>query len=77
MSEMLDLVQGVLSKLIALLPQSPFKDFFTTVDKIPYIEYINWFIPIGKMLTLGSAWLSAVGTFYLLSVVLRWVRAIE
>lgn len=77
MSEMTETVQGVLGKLIGLLPQSPFADFFATFEEIPYIEYINWFIPVGKMLTLGSIWLSAVGTFYLLSIVLRWIKAIE
>lgn len=74
MKEMLD---KFLSLILSLLPLSPFVGFIDALEKIPYLGYINYFIPVGTMLKIGAAWLSAIAVFYLYSVVARWIKLIE
>ena len=74
MKEMLD---KFLSLILSLLPLSPCVGFIDALEKIPYLGYINYFIPVGTMLKIGAAWLSAIAVFYLYSVVARWIKLIE
>ena len=73
MKEMLD---KFLSLILSLLPLSPFVGVIDALEKIPYLGYINYFIPVGTMLKIGAAWLSAIAVFYLYSVVARWIKLI-
>lgn len=74
MKEMLD---KFLSVLLSVLPLSPFAGFIDSLEEIPYLGYLNYFIPVGTCLKIGAAWLSAIALFYLYSVVARWVKLIE
>lgn len=67
------LAEGILK----ILPTSPFTDYIEVLADLPYLGYLNWFVPIGDMVAIGTAWLVAVGLFYFYSIVLRWVKAIE
>lgn len=71
------IIKKFLSWVLALLPTSPFTAFIEACKDIPYLGWLNWFIPVGQMLAIGEAWLVAIGLFYLYSIVLRWIRAIE
>lgn len=62
---------------IALLPASPFTIFIQAVSNIPYLDILNWFLPVTEMLAVGQAWLVAVSLFYIASLILRWIKAIE
>ena len=44
---------------------------------LPYLGYLNYFVPVGTCLKIGAAWLSAIALFYLYSVVARWIKLIE
>lgn len=62
--------------ILSFLPKSP----FVLLDNSPVAEflgYFNWIIPINSMLSIGEAWLFAIGVFYIYSIALRWVKAIE
>lgn len=72
-----EVVNGLLEAVLSLLPLSPFEKYIDSLASIPYIPYINWFIPVGVFVEIGLTWLGAIGTFYLLMIVLRWVKAIE
>lgn len=61
----------------ALLPASPFKAFIEGMGNIPYLDVLNWFLPVSEMLAIGQAWLLAITAFYIVSLLLRWVKAIE
>lgn len=74
MKEMLD---KFLSLLLSLLPLSPFADFITSLESLPYLGYLNYFLPIGTCMKIGAAWLTAIGLFYLYSVIARWVKLIS
>lgn len=62
--------------LASILPLSPFADFITTLDSLPYLGWLNWFIPIGDMLRVFAVWLTAVGLFYGYSILLRWLKVL-
>ncbi len=66
---------SVLSMIIGLLPDSPF--LLIENINIPYLSYFNWLIPVNKMIVILSYWLVAIGLYYVVSVVLRWTKAIS
>lgn len=78
---MIDFMSSLLDKFLewglALLPTSPFTEFINACSDIPYLGWLNWFIPVGQMIAIGEAWLVAIGLFYMYSIVLRWIRAID
>lgn len=78
---MIDFMSSLLDKflewVLALLPTSPFTEFINACSDIPYLGWLNWFIPVGQMVAIGEAWLVAIGLFYMYSIVLRWIRAID
>lgn len=61
---------------IALLPSSPFNIITELMTSIPYLDILNWFVPVTEIIAIGQAWLLAVGTFYVISMVLRWIKII-
>ena len=76
MTAMIEIVERFLTWVISMLPTSPFTAFIEACDNLPYLGWLNWFIPVGTIIAIGEAWLVAIGLFYLYSVILRWVRAI-
>lgn len=73
----MELVTQFLDTVLKVLPTSPFRDFINSMEELPYLGYLNYFIPIGTFIKIGTAWLAAIALFYLYSIVLRWIRAIE
>lgn len=57
--------------IITLLPSSPVMPFLREVGELPYLNYINWIIPIGKCATVMTAWWTAVVIYYGISWILR------
>ena len=72
-----DLVMKFLNGLLALLPQSPFSAFLGAMEKWQFLEVLNWIVPIGTFISIGTAWLTAIGIYYAWSIVLRWIKAVE
>lgn len=62
--------------LMNVLPTSPFQPFIQEFSDLPYLGYVNYFIPISAMLKIGAAWLVSIGLFYLYSVIMRWTKLI-
>lgn len=77
LSTLKSIFDSLLGAILELLPTSPFTEHINNLGRLPYLGYINWFIPIGTFLKIGTGWLVAVGLFYLASVVLRWIKAIQ
>lgn len=77
MSALLNGLKAVLIAVLELLPDSPFRGFIDSIAGIPYIGYLNYFIPVSDFLSLLAAWGAAVGLFYMVSVILRFVKAID
>lgn len=62
--------------LCSVLPLSPFTQYIDQFRSLPYLGWLNWFFPVGDCLVVMAAWLTAVGLFYLYSIVMRWVKMI-
>lgn len=73
----MEIVTQFLEAVLSILPRSPFTRYINALTNLPYLEYLNWFIPIPTFIVIGEAWLTAVAVFYLYSIVLRWIKAIE
>lgn len=71
-----DLWNAFSSTLIQFLPRSPFTQFLDSLGNIPYLGWLNWFIPFGDFIVIGTAFLGAVGLFYLYQIVARWLKVI-
>lgn len=71
-----DAFSGIIEKIIKVLPLSPFAQYIDRFAALPYLSYLNWFVPISEMLAVGLSWLSAITIFYLISVIMRWVKLI-
>ena len=73
----MEIVTKFLDWVLKLLPTSPFAAYIDALETIPFLASLNYFLPISTFVAIGEAWLVAVGLFYLYSIILRWIRAIE
>lgn len=67
---------GLINTIVSLLPRSPFASFIDQFSGLPFLGYLNWFFPVGGVLTVMAAWLGAITLFYLYSVIMRWIKMI-
>lgn len=74
---MMALCNKFLDWVLALMPTSPFQSFIQACENLPYLGWLNWFVPVGTFITIGEAWLVAIGLYYLYSIILRWIKAIQ
>lgn len=78
-----DLKQGMIdvaAEVIQKLPESPIVKGLDLAGDFPieeWMPFVNWFIPFRTLLTILGFWLSAVALYYLVQIVLRWVKVIE
>lgn len=50
----------LLTICLALLPQSPFATYVSLIDEIPFLNYLNWFVPIDGVFVVLQTWLQVV-----------------
>lgn len=72
-----EIINAFAAAVIKVLPLSPFQQYIKEFANLPYLGYLNWFLPIGSFIKIGMVWLVAIGTFYIYSIVLRWIKAIS
>ena len=77
MAEMKSILNKFLNAVLSIFPTSPFREFIDSLENLPFLGYLNWFVPVGKMLEIGLAWLVAIGIYYAWSVMARWVKLIS
>ena len=63
--------------LVGFLPRSPFRSIINSMGNIPYIDTISWFVPIDEIVLLLMYWTTAIGIYYVYSIALRWIKAID
>lgn len=73
---LLDLLKGLLGIVFSFLPKSPFASFLDAMEKWEFLKMLNWIVPVASFVSIGTAWLAAIGIYYAYSVVLRWLKAI-
>lgn len=67
----------ILTLVLALLPVSPFQAFVQYFGQIPFIGFINFFLPVGEMLAVLEVWLIAVAVIYSILYILNHVGALK
>lgn len=70
-------IDAVLLSILNLLPDSPFTMLSKSPEIYRILQYLNWFIPISQMVAVVEAWLAAVAVYFIYSIVLRWIKAVE
>lgn len=65
------------SDVMELLPLSPFTNWISYLSGVPYLGWINWFIPMGTIVSITATWVSAIALYYVYSAILRWLRMVE
>ena len=79
---MFDALSGALVSfavsVINLFPESPFKQLeeFSASDYFEWLQYLNWFIPVGRIVGIMELWLSGLALYYVYQIVLRWIKVI-
>lgn len=76
MDSLISLWDQFSESLMEVLPTSPFRQFLDNFAEIPYLGYLNWFVPVKGILVVMGAWLVAVGLYYLYSIIMRWLKVI-
>lgn len=54
----------VLSVVLTLLPSSPLSGFNYLLSNLPYLNFLNWFLPISEMIVILESWLLVVSIYY-------------
>lgn len=72
-----DVVDDIVNAIVLLLPDSPFKNVEIPAEVQKLFGYVNYFVPVGAMLTIGTTWLTAIGVYYLYQTILRWAKTIK
>lgn len=67
----------LLSFVLALLPSSPFVGFSSLMSQIPFISYLNWFLPISEMIVILESWLLVVSVYYGILYILNYVGVLK
>ena len=62
--------------LMNFLPRDPFMPSIQKLEAIPWMGVLNWFIPVGELLTIFGVWVGAVATFYTFSALYRLLKVI-
>lgn len=67
----------ILAVIMALLPDSPFKDIQLPEAISQYLPYINWIVPFYLIGNILMIWCAAITVYYAYQIILRWIRAIN
>lgn len=71
-----ELLQKFGDMILSVLPKSPFDQYIQDFANLPYLGWLNWFIPVAEICSVTLAWLGAISVFYLYSIIMRWIKMI-
>lgn len=77
MSTITSIFNQLFSSIIGFLPKSPFRTYIDSIGDIPFLENLNWFIPIPECIAILQVWLSVVIVYYTYSAIMRFLRLIR
>jgi len=72
----IEALAGVANIALSILPPSPFQ-VVSNADVTNYLGYFNWVVPVNTILTITIYWLGAIAIYYVVQVILRWVKIIQ
>lgn len=84
MSNILDwmdqLVEKFWDKICDFMPGDPFTEYIYQLKYgsiAEYLGYINYFFPVKFLLLSFGAFLSCLAAYYSVSIVMRWIKAVD
>ena len=66
--------------IINFFPESPIQPAIASLSSSSFgtvLGVVNYIVPIGTMLSIFSAWLTAVAAYYVYQIIMRWVKVID
>ena len=74
------LVEKFWDKILDFLPGDPFTEYiyqlkYGTISQ--YLGYINYFFPVKFLFMALGSFLSCLAVYYIYSIILRWIKAID
>lgn len=64
LEELGNFINSILTSIINILPDSPFRDFFVFVDEHEILGYVNWVIPFDNMAALLNTWIVCIAAYH-------------
>ena len=74
------LVGMALNILFSFLPNSPFSDIPLMLERSGVVDlfgYVSYLIPIKQILSITVAWATCIGLYFVYSIALRFVKAVD
>lgn len=72
-----NIVDTVIGCLASFLPLSPLVSWIdSTMENAPFLAQINYFIPVGTLFTIASAWGAAILVYYGIKSVLKFANLV-
>lgn len=62
--------------LMSFLPNSPFAPWIEQIQNVPFLRYLNWFVPVGQIAVLLTGWLTVIAVFYVYQAIMRYIHLI-
>ena len=72
-----DKFQSLGNSIIQSLPGSPVQWLAANPTIQKYLGWVNWFIPIQSIVAVYEGWLVCIVIYYVVQVILRWLKIIE
>lgn len=64
--------------VLSVLPDSPIQRYLVSnQDVVEILGYVNWFVPIGTMMTILTFFLTATAIWYAVRWLLRFAQYVE
>lgn len=63
--------------VLGLLPQSPTSSWVNDPPQNVTLSYITWFIPFPTMILHFAVLLTAIGIYYVIRIILRWLKVVR
>lgn len=67
----------VIAVILTLLPASPLTGFSYLVTNLPYLSFVNWFLPITEMIVILETWLLVVSVYYTLLFLINYTGIVK
>ena len=72
-----DVANQVLQWVIALLPDSPFKNIQFPDEMEYFLGILNYYVPFHGMVNIALVWIGCIAIYYVYQMILRKINAIE
>lgn len=68
---------AIVDFVLNALPKSPIVYLTSNSTVSLYLSYVNFFIPVYLWISILESWLIAIAVFYVIRVILRWLKMSE